>query len=61
MTIERNAWAYALRTLRRLDNQGYNVFAGFDNVEEIIDYIHTISLGSYERGMIVKRRTAEII
>jgi|GEM_PF-7063370 hypothetical protein len=32
---ERNAWAYALRSLRQMERDGYNVFAGFDNVAQI--------------------------
>lgn len=32
---ERNAWGYALRQLKKLHKEEYNVLAGFDNSEEI--------------------------
>jgi len=32
---ERGAWTFALRKLRQLERDGFNVFAGFDNVEMI--------------------------
>lgn len=36
---ERNAWSYALKTLRRLNKDGFNVFASFDSFDEIKLYI----------------------
>ena len=32
---ERGAWSYALRTLRQLEKEGFNVFAGFNNNAEV--------------------------
>lgn len=34
-TSERGAWAFALRTLRNLQREGYDVFAGFENFAQI--------------------------
>ena len=36
---ERNAWAYALRSLRKLKQDGYDVFAGFENTAQIRAYV----------------------
>lgn len=36
---ERDAWAYALRSLRKLKQEGYDVFAGFENVAQIRSYV----------------------
>lgn len=45
---ERNAWAYALRELRKLERQGFDVFAGFKDEDELKFYIEH-NLISYER------------
>lgn len=45
--IERDAWAFALRKLRELEREGYDVFAGFKNVKEIQAFI-AYCLWSYE-------------
>lgn len=36
---ERNAWASSLWRLRQLQKEGYDVFSGFNNIEEIKMYI----------------------
>lgn len=37
---ERKAWAYSLWTLRRLEADGYEVLAGFNNLAEVKSMIH---------------------
>jgi hypothetical protein len=37
---ERNAWAFALKTLRQLESKGYNVFGGFKDDTEIEEFVH---------------------
>lgn len=44
---ERSAWAFAVRTLRCLQKDGFNVFAGFHNGEEVRQFI-MCNLLSYE-------------
>jgi hypothetical protein len=50
---ERSAWAFALRTLRRLQKDGFNVFAGFHSRGEVQQFI-TCNLLSYE----IERRSS---
>jgi hypothetical protein len=44
---ERAAWAYALQEGRALEKQGFHIFAGFKNTEDIRDFINT-ALMTYE-------------
>jgi len=48
---ERAAWGYALQEGRALEKQGFYIFAGFKNTEDIKGYINT-ALMSYEVGKI---------
>jgi hypothetical protein len=51
---ERDAWAYALRSLRKLKQEGYDVFAGFDNVDQISAYV-AYCLYTYDMDLFMKR------
>ncbi len=51
---ERDAWAYALQSLRKLKQEGYDVFAGFDNVAQISAYI-AYCLYTYDADLFIKR------
>ena len=44
---ERDAWAYALKNFRQLKKEGFNVFDGFNNIQEIFFYIN-FCLSTYE-------------
>jgi hypothetical protein len=44
---ERNAWAFALKSLRYLEKEGFDVFSEFNNQEEMENYI-TYCLMTYE-------------
>lgn len=57
ITEERNAWAYSLRELRKLKKQGYDVFAGFENVDQIKEYIDYY-LFSYDIAWMHKKLSA---
>ncbi|MFH1178418.1 MAG: hypothetical protein V1711_01700 [bacterium] len=48
---ERDAWAFALKSLRKLEREGYNVFDGFENAEEIKRFI-AINLATYDWKLI---------
>ena len=51
---ERGAWAYALRSLRKLQQEGYNVFAGFGNIAQIRAYV-TYYLYTYDMELFMKK------
>jgi len=51
---ERNAWAFALRSLRKLNQEGYNVFAGFENVSQIQSYV-AYCLYTYDVDLFLKK------
>jgi len=51
---ERDAWAYALRSLRKLKQEGYDVFAGFDNVDQIRAYV-AYCLYTYDTELFMKK------
>jgi hypothetical protein len=51
---ERNAWAYALRSLRQMERDGYNVFAGFENVAQIRAYV-AYCLYTYDHTLLMKK------
>lgn len=51
---ERNAWAYALRSLRSLAQEGYDVFAGYDNAAQIRDYVGHC-LYSYDLNLLMNK------
>lgn len=51
---ERNAWAYALRSLRKLKQEGYDVFAGFENTDQIRAYV-TYCLYTYDTALLMKK------
>lgn len=51
---ERNAWAFALSALRKLEREGYNVFAGFENVSQIRAFIE-YSLYTYDIAFFLRR------
>lgn len=51
---ERNAWAYALRSLRQLEREGFNVFSGFKNVAQIRAYI-AYCLCTYDIDLFMKK------
>lgn len=36
---ERNAWTYALKLSRKLEQDGFDIFTGFKNASEVRDYI----------------------
>lgn len=55
---ERNAWAYALNKMRELEREGYDVFAGFDNVAQIKDFIN-FCLSTYDIDLLMKRLGTE--
>lgn len=52
--FERDAWAYALRSLRKLKSDGYDVFAGYDNVAQIRAYVW-YCLYTYDLDLFLKR------
>lgn len=49
---ERNAWAFALVLLRKLKREGYDVFAGYENVNQIKTYIAD-NLTTYEVNLLL--------
>lgn len=51
---ERNAWAYALRSLRKLEREGFNVFSGFENVAQIRAHI-AYCLYTYDVALLMKK------
>ncbi len=51
---ERDAWAYALRSLRKLESEGYDVFAGYDNVAQIRAYV-AYCLYTYDTDLFMKK------
>jgi hypothetical protein len=51
---ERDAWAYALRSLRKLKSEGYDVFAGYDSVAQIRAYV-AYCLYTYDMDLFMKR------
>lgn len=51
---ERNAWAYALRSLRKLEREGFDVFSGFENVAQIRAYI-AFNLFTYDIDLFMKK------
>lgn len=51
---ERDAWAYALRSLRELERDGYDVFAGYKNVAQIRAYV-AYCLYTYDTDLFMKR------
>lgn len=52
---ERNAWAFALRSLRDLQKKGISAFDGFANFSELRSYIDTCLL-TYEEERILDRK-----
>jgi hypothetical protein len=57
---ERNAWAYALANLRQLKQQGIDAFSGFENLEELQDFIN-FHLFTYELCHIGKLTLAQLL
>jgi len=51
---ERGAWAYALKKLRDLEREGYDVFAGFKSVAEIQSYV-AYCLYTYDTELFLKK------
>ena len=51
---ERGAWAYALRSLRRLKEEGYDVFAGYEDVDQIRAYV-AYCLYTYDMDFFMKK------
>ncbi len=51
---ERKAWAYALITLRKLNQEGYDVFLEFENVKQIQDLV-AYYLCTYDIKLLLKR------
>src|SRR3989338_5627007 len=51
---ERNAWAFALQSLRKLEQEGYNVFAGYENVAQIRAYV-AYCLYTYDTDLFMKK------
>ena len=51
---ERDAWAYALKKLRKLKQEGYDVFAGFKNVAEIQSHV-AYCLYTYDTELFMKK------
>ncbi len=51
---ERNAWAYALRSLCKLEREGFDVFSGYENVAQIRAYV-AYCLYSYDVDLFMKR------
>lgn len=56
---ERDAWAYALWLLRGLKSEGYDVFAGFENLQQIRTYID-FCLSTYQINAIKTREINKI-
>lgn len=52
--FERDAWAYALKALNDLQKKGYEVFDGFDSVDQIQRYIDRALL-TYEISFLAAR------
>lgn len=47
--VERDAWAWALKTIRQIrDQKGINLLSAFKSFEEVEQYVH-YALGTYER------------
>lgn len=53
---ERNAWAFALKSLRKLKREGYDVFAGFENAGELREYV-AYFLYTYDTGLFMDKLT----
>ena len=51
---ERGAWAYALRSLRKLEQEGYDVFAGYENIAQIRAYV-AYCLYTYDTDLFMKK------
>lgn len=51
---ERNAWTFALKSLRKLKKEGYDVFAGFKNVGEIGEFV-SYYLYTYDTGLFMEK------
>ena len=51
---ERNAWAYSLRALRKLEKKGFEVFSEFDNVADICTQAEA-ALETYDFGSLGKK------
>ncbi|MBI3633693.1 MAG: hypothetical protein HY226_05385 [Candidatus Vogelbacteria bacterium] len=54
---ERGAWAFALKSLRKLEKDGFDVFGEFGSVEEIKEYIN-FALLTYDLEYLGKKRLA---
>jgi len=54
---ERDAWTYALRSLRKLKQEGYDVFAGFENAAQIRAYVGHC-LYTYDVNLLMKKITS---
>jgi hypothetical protein len=52
--FERNAWAYTLRSLRKLEQDGYEVFAGYENSAQIKAYV-AYCLYTYDMNLFMKK------
>lgn len=51
---ERSAWAHALRSLRKLEQEGYDVFAGYENTAQIRAYV-AYCLYTYDTDLFMKK------
>lgn len=51
---ERDAWAYALRSLRQMGRDGYDVFSGYENVAQIRAYV-AYCLYTYDTSLFMKK------
>ena len=49
---ERDAWAYALNALREIEKKGFDVFAGFNNAQEIQNFI-ALMLQTYDISVLL--------
>lgn len=54
---ERGAWAFALNSLRKLEQDGYNVFAGFENAAQLRAYV-AYCLYTYDVDLFKKKALA---
>lgn len=51
---ERDAWAYALRSLRKLEQEDYDVFAGYEKIAQIRAYV-AYCLYTYDMDLFMKK------
>jgi hypothetical protein len=51
---ERDAWAYSLNSLRKFNQDGYNVFAGFENTAQIRAYVE-YCLYTYDTELFMRK------